>query len=180
MKVTREHLIAAGIAVTVGASVLTVGTAARSATPAASYAGSLPVPTATIPAQPEKRLAALARASRSAFRTPIRHKKHHSTPVPDRDTQVSNTYPQVSTSDESIWYRIAECESGGNWHINTGNGYFGGLQFTSSTWLAYGGGAFASRADLASPTAQIIVARRVQRAQGWGAWPVCAGRAGAY
>jgi len=79
----------------------------------------------------------------------------------------------------SVWDRIAACESGGNWHINTGNGFYGGVQFTESTWLAYGGGAYASRADLASKSAQITVARRVQAGQGWGAWPVCSVKAGA-
>jgi len=71
------------------------------------------------------------------------------------------------------WSGVANCESGGNWHINTGNGFYGGLQFTSSTWLAYGGGAYASRADLASESAQIAVAERVLQGQGVGAWPVC-------
>ncbi|MFE7838987.1 transglycosylase family protein [Streptomyces sp. NPDC057474] len=75
--------------------------------------------------------------------------------------------------------RIAKCESGGNWHINTGNGYYGGLQFAAATWRAYGGTAYASTADKASKAQQIAIATKVQRAQGWGAWPTCAGRAGA-
>ncbi|MFF9409374.1 transglycosylase family protein [Streptomyces anandii] len=82
-------------------------------------------------------------------------------------------------ADGGVWDRIAQCESGGNWHINTGNGYYGGLQFAASTWRAYGGTAYASRADQASRSQQIAVATRVQQAQGWGAWPVCSGRAGA-
>jgi nucleoid-associated protein YgaU len=79
-----------------------------------------------------------------------------------------------------VWDRIAKCESGGNWHINTGNGYYGGLQFSAGTWRAYGGTAYASTADKASKTAQIAVATKVQNAQGWGAWPTCSARAGAY
>ncbi|WP_018532367.1 transglycosylase family protein [Streptomyces sp. HmicA12] len=79
-----------------------------------------------------------------------------------------------------VWDRIARCESGGNWHINTGNGYYGGLQFSAGTWRAYGGGAYASTADRASRSQQIAVATKVQRAQGWGAWPTCSARAGAY
>jgi hypothetical protein len=71
------------------------------------------------------------------------------------------------------WSGVARCESGGNWQINTGNGYYGGLQFSASTWQAYGGGAYASRADLASSGEQIAVAERVLAAQGAGAWPVC-------
>jgi hypothetical protein len=87
--------------------------------------------------------------------------------------------PSVSASDGSIWDKIAACEAGGNWSINTGNGYYGGLQFTASTWNAYGGQSYAARADLASRDAQIAVAQRVQAAQGWGAWPVCSYKAGA-
>lgn len=77
-----------------------------------------------------------------------------------------------------VWDRVAACESGGNWHINTGNGYYGGLQFSAGTWRAHGGDAYASRADLASKGAQITVAERVLNTQGPGAWPVCGPRAG--
>ncbi|MGW2211541.1 LysM peptidoglycan-binding domain-containing protein [Streptomyces sp. NPDC001781] len=87
---------------------------------------------------------------------------------------------EAQAADNGVWDRIARCESGGNWHINTGNGYYGGLQFSASTWRAYGGGAYAATADQASRSAQIAVASKVQQAQGWGAWPVCSGRAGAY
>ena len=76
------------------------------------------------------------------------------------------------------WNRLAGCESGGNWHINTGNGFYGGLQFTSSTWLGFGGGRFAARADLASRDQQIRIAEKVLRAQGWGAWPACSQQLG--
>ncbi|MDX2603196.1 transglycosylase family protein [Streptomyces caniscabiei] len=85
----------------------------------------------------------------------------------------------ASAADSGVWDRIAKCESGGDWHINTGNGYYGGLQFAASTWRAYGGTAYAATADKASKAQQIAIATKVQRAQGWGAWPVCSGRAGA-
>ena len=78
----------------------------------------------------------------------------------------------------SVWDRVAACESGGNWSINTGNGFYGGLQFTPSTWRAYGGGAYASRADLASRSQQIAVAQRTLASQGPGAWPICSVKAG--
>ena len=65
-----------------------------------------------------------------------------------------------------MWDSIAVCESTSNWHINTGNGYYGGLQFNIGTWLSYGGGSFASRADLASREQQITVANRVYDTQG--------------
>ncbi|MBB5892121.1 transglycosylase family protein [Kutzneria kofuensis] len=74
------------------------------------------------------------------------------------------------------WDAVAKCESGGNWAINTGNGFYGGLQFTASTWRAYGGTAYASQANLASREAQIAVAERVLAGQGIGAWPVCGQR----
>jgi murein DD-endopeptidase MepM/ murein hydrolase activator NlpD len=77
-----------------------------------------------------------------------------------------------------VWERVAACESSGDWSADTGNGYFGGLQFSASTWSAYGGDAYAPSADEASAAAQISVAQRVLRAQGPGAWPVCSVRAG--
>jgi LysM repeat protein len=74
---------------------------------------------------------------------------------------------------EHDWSGVARCESSGNWSINTGNGYYGGLQFSASTWKEYGGGAYAPRADLASPAEQIAVAEKVLVGQGIGAWPTC-------
>ncbi|MEU6014217.1 transglycosylase family protein [Streptomyces sp. NPDC047515] len=77
-----------------------------------------------------------------------------------------------------VWEKVAACESTGNWHINSGNGYFGGLQFTRSTWAAYGGTVYAPRADLATKGQQIAVAEQVLEGQGPGAWPRCSTRAG--
>ncbi|MFF8320252.1 transglycosylase family protein [Streptomyces bobili] len=85
----------------------------------------------------------------------------------------------AAAADAGVWDRIARCESGGNWHINTGNGYYGGLQFSASTWRAFGGTAYAPTADRATRAQQITVATKVQRSQGWGAWPTCSTRAGA-
>jgi len=78
----------------------------------------------------------------------------------------------------SVWDELAACESGGNWAINTGNGYYGGLQFNSGTWLNNGGGAYAPRADLATREQQIDIASRVQAARGWAPWPACAAKLG--
>lgn len=83
-----------------------------------------------------------------------------------------------SAAHADVWDNVAACEAGGNWHINTGNGFYGGLQFTQSSWLAAGGGAYASRPDLASREAQIAVGQRLLAMQGPGAWPVCSVRAG--
>ncbi|AKJ12671.1 transglycosylase [Streptomyces incarnatus] len=79
----------------------------------------------------------------------------------------------ASAATASQWDAVAQCESGGNWSINTGNGFYGGLQFTNSTWAAYGGTAYAARADLATKAQQIAVAEKVFAGQGKGAWPVC-------
>ncbi|MEV4757033.1 transglycosylase family protein [Micromonospora sp. NPDC049559] len=85
----------------------------------------------------------------------------------------------ASAASSVNWDAIAQCESSGNWHINTGNGYYGGLQFAQSTWQAYGGTKYAARADLATREQQIAVAEKVLAGQGIGAWPVCGARAGA-
>jgi len=77
-----------------------------------------------------------------------------------------------------VWDQLAACESGGNWSINTGNGYRGGLQFHPQTWTGFGGGEFAATADQASRDQQIAVAQRVQAKQGWGAWPACSRKLG--
>jgi uncharacterized protein YabE (DUF348 family) len=80
----------------------------------------------------------------------------------------------------TVWDSLAQCESGGNWAINTGNGYYGGLQFSYDTWLAYGGGAYASTANLASREQQIAIAEKVLAAAGWGSWPACSASLGLY
>ncbi|MGW3989374.1 transglycosylase family protein [Streptomyces sp. NPDC004830] len=84
----------------------------------------------------------------------------------------------AQAADVSTWNKVAACESSGNWSINTGNGFYGGLQFTQSTWEAYGGRTYAARADLASKDQQIAVAEKVLDGQGPGAWPACSVRAG--
>ncbi len=82
----------------------------------------------------------------------------------------------INLANAAMWDRIAQCESGGNWHINTGNGYYGGLQFAASTWLSNGGADFAARADLASREQQITVANRLYAKAGLSPWG-CAGAA---
>ncbi|WP_217242387.1 transglycosylase family protein [Streptomyces sp. AC555_RSS877] len=79
----------------------------------------------------------------------------------------------ASAATASEWDAVAQCESGGNWSINTGNGYYGGLQFSASTWAAYGGTQYASQANQASKSQQIAVAEKVLASQGKGAWPHC-------
>ncbi|WP_279347339.1 resuscitation-promoting factor [Hoyosella sp. YIM 151337] len=83
-----------------------------------------------------------------------------------------------AVSNGSTWDALAQCESTGNWAINTGNGYYGGLQFSQSTWAAYGGTQYAPRADLATREQQIAIAEKTRAGQGWGAWPACSSKLG--
>lgn len=85
--------------------------------------------------------------------------------------------PANYATGDSVWDQIAACESGGNWAINTGNGYYGGLQFTLGTWQANGGSGYPHQA---SRSEQIRVAKNVQASQGWGAWPACTAKLGLY
>lgn len=82
---------------------------------------------------------------------------------------------QTTTASGGVWDKIAQCESGGNWAINTGNGFYGGLQFTMSTWRGFGGTGMPQNA---SRETQIAVAKRIQDSQGWGAWPACTSKLG--
>ena len=85
--------------------------------------------------------------------------------------------PAAAATDVT-WDRLALCESSGNWAINTGNGYYGGVQFSQSTWEAFGGTQYAARADLATREQQLATAELVLAVQGWGAWPACSARLG--
>ncbi|HEX4248980.1 MAG TPA: transglycosylase family protein, partial [Pseudonocardia sp.] len=89
------------------------------------------------------------------------------------------TAGQAQAAPDNVWDRVAQCESGGNWGISTGNGFQGGLQFTQSTWRSFGGAQFASTANRASREQQIVIAEKVLAGQGWNAWPVCSRKAGA-
>jgi hypothetical protein len=89
------------------------------------------------------------------------------------------TAGQAQAAPDNVWDRVAQCESGGNWGISTGNGFQGGLQFTQSTWRSFGGSQFASTANRASREEQIVIAEKVLAGQGWNAWPVCSRKAGA-
>ncbi len=84
----------------------------------------------------------------------------------------------ASAAPDSDWDRLAQCEAGGNWGINNGNGFQGGLQFSPSTWKAHGGGEYAANANQATREQQIAVAEKVLASQGWGAWPSCSANLG--
>jgi len=100
--------------------------------------------------------------------------------TPPPPAQAPGTYgpPGPEQPYWTVWDDLAQCEASGNWHINTGNGFFGGLQFVQSTWVGFGGLGYAPRADLASREQQIHIAEWVLRGQGWGAWPACSSRLG--
>jgi uncharacterized protein YabE (DUF348 family) len=95
--------------------------------------------------------------------------------VGTKTTTTAKKSSGSSTPSGSVWDKIAQCESGGNWSINTGNGYYGGLQFSLSTWRAYGGSGMPNKA---SREEQIRIAKKVQAADGWGAWPACTAKLG--
>ncbi|MDT5079649.1 MAG: resuscitation-promoting factor RpfB [Mycobacterium sp.] len=84
-----------------------------------------------------------------------------------------------TVSNGTTWDALSRCEAGGNWAINTGNGFYGGVQFDQNTWERNGGLRYAQRADLATREEQIAIAEVTRARQGWGAWPVCSGRVGA-
>jgi hypothetical protein len=99
-------------------------------------------------------------------------------PAPTTTTTTTSTTPPPAPSgqpgdpnDPASWDRLAQCEAGGNWAANTGNGYYGGLQFSLATWQNYGGTGYPHQASKAT---QIEIGKRLQAARGWGAWPGCA------
>ncbi len=99
----------------------------------------------------------------------------------EEETAASTSEPAPSTggaASASTWDALAQCESGGNWSINTGNGYYGGLQFHPQTWAAHGGHAYAPNAHQATREQEIAIAERVLASQGWGAWPSCSAQLG--
>jgi LysM repeat protein len=115
----------------------------------------------------------LPEAASAVAATPVQtvNQQAASQSVPVRQT-TTRIVSAPTVSDGSIWDRIAACESGGNWAINTGNGYYGGLQFTQQTWAGAGGLQYAPRADLATREQQIAVASNLSLSN----WPVCSYR----
>lgn len=120
-------------------------------------------------------------------RIPAPNEQLPSRPLPGAVQAVATTQqnyrasrPQVvaavaTPANGSVWDQLAQCEAGGNWQTNTGNGYYGGLQFTQGTWTAHGGTGSPANA---SREQQIAVAERVKASQGWGAWPACSAKLG--
>lgn len=94
----------------------------------------------------------------------------------ERRAAAASSAPAVSNG--SVWDRLARCESGGNWAMNSGNGFYGGIQFMHSTWVSMGGRQFAEYPHQASREGQIAVAERLLAASGWGQWPACSAKLG--
>lgn len=138
-----------------------------------------PIPIRPLPTLPVK---PTLRASKAIPYTPPKtvppttYKPVYEAPKTSKPTVIQPTQSAVSRdatrppANGSMWDKIAQCESGGNWHINSGNGYFGGVQFDTRTWLSAGGGQFAPRADLATKEQQIIIANRVYAKRGLQPW----------
>ena len=120
---------------------------------------------------PGQRLVVPDGSSSAAERTTVKRTRK-ATSLRASRTARSSSSPAAGNS---VWDRLAQCESGGNWSINTGNGYYGGLQFLPSTWRAHGGTGMPHQA---SREEQIRVAKRVLQTQGWSAWPVCSRKLG--
>lgn len=170
-----------------------LGTVTHSAPPRTTGAIAATVATAPLPVDDTREM---QRASRSAQRhalhlRAVRARQRHAAALArqrareaaqarQRAVQAQQQAVQAPViAGSSSWDRIAQCESGGNWSINTGNGYYGGLQFDMQTWSAYGGTAYAARPDLASRETQIMIAERVRDgwgdypARGYSPWPIC-------
>ena len=99
-------------------------------------------------------------------------------PPPPPPAPAAAPDPSTFVVDGSVWDALAKCESGGNWAINTGNGYYGGLQFDYATWHGYGGGEYADYPHLATREQQIAVAERLHAARGFQPWPACRSKLG--
>ncbi|MPZ89935.1 MAG: hypothetical protein GEU81_18180 [Nitriliruptorales bacterium] len=130
-----------------------------------------PLPAPPPPPAPEPRAQAPARSS-GGDSSPSAAR---SEPAPAPQSQESAPAPAASSGGSGVWDQIAQCESGGSWSTNTGNGYYGGLQFSQSSWEAVGG---SGRADQASREEQIARAEQLKAQQGWGAWPSCSSKLG--
>jgi len=116
--------------------------------------------------------------ARGRHRKPTHHARNFGIATAPLVAMIPLTASPAEAATTATWDRLARCESGGNWHINTGNGYYGGLQFSYGTWLSNGGGKYASRADKASKAEQIAVAERLLDNRGWAPWPACSRKLG--
>jgi LysM repeat protein len=134
-----------------------------------------PLPAPPAPPAPEPRSEAPARSSSGGGSQQASRSQPAPAPAPAPDPAPAPAPAASSGGGGGVWDKLAQCESGGNWSINTGNGYYGGLQFSQSSWEAVGG---TGRADQASRQEQIARAEQLKAKQGWGAWPTCSSKLG--
>ena len=120
----------------------------------------------------------VAAVKRKAVAAAVKRKAVAAVKRKAKANKVTKTNKAKAAPSGSMWNRLAKCEAGGNWHINTGNGYYGGVQFSASTWRAYGGAKFAATADKASREQQIAIAEKVKAAAGMNSWPACSRKLG--
>ena len=141
--------------------------------------GTKPAPEPEPEAEEEEPAAPKAEKRESDTKSNRSSERESTESTEEKSSESGNTGASApAAASGGVWDRLAQCESGGNWSINTGNGYYGGIQFNSRTWKAYGGGKYAPRADLATREQQIDIAKKVQANQGWGAWPACTSKLG--
>lgn len=110
--------------------------------------------------------------------TDLRTGNGETSSVTSQSSSPSRSNAQPTVGDTDKWDRLAECEAGGDWSINTGNGFSGGLQFTPQTWSGFGGNEYAPEAHMATREQQIAIAEKVEAGQGMGAWPACSAKLG--
>lgn len=130
-----------------------------------------------IPAEPEAVDVSVVEPSADAAQ-PGSAEQGQAEPQAQTTTSASPEPQPSQAASNGVWDRLAQCESNGNWSTNTGNGFYGGLQFHPQTWASYGGHQYASNAHLASRGQEIAIAERVLASQGWGAWPACSSKLG--
>jgi nucleoid-associated protein YgaU len=119
-----------------------------------------------------------SKSGRSRHRKPNKHVRNLGLATAPLVAAIPMANASSASAATSAWDKLASCESGNNWSINTGNGYYGGLQFADGTWDGAGGEKYASRADLASRAEQIIIAAKVLDDRGWSPWPACSSKMG--
>ena len=135
----------------------------------------IPAPDEKLPSRTAPEENPSAPAAKPASQAPAEKPAPRAAPKSRAAQPKFNPSPVVSTSDGSVWDRLAQCESGGNWSISTGNGYYGGLQFSLASWRGVGGSGYPHQASRAE---QISRAEALKARQGWGAWPACSSKLG--
>lgn len=158
--VTKNHTKTATKTVTAPARTVTEKVYRSQVRPTSTAQATVPVSAQKVPTQQSRKASKVTQAPKTYSKPPVTSYT--------RNTAKVNAAPKAGNT--GMWDKIAQCESGGNWSINTGNGYYGGLQFNSAAWAGSGGLAYAPRADLATKAQQIAVANRLYASRGLQPW----------